>query len=104
MALTVVVGVIVGLGLSDARGSDIFAEAMGIVALVGTVVQWSPQIVTTFRAKTAGALSIPSLLIQAPGSGLFAYFQIFSTASHTALHTAARRTATLHAAAHRAGG
>lgn len=36
-------------------------------------LQFIPQIVTTFLLKRVGALSIPTMLIQTPGSFLFVY-------------------------------
>jgi len=56
-------------------------EAAGVCTLVLTVFIWTPQLVHTYRAKTAGALSIPMLAMQAPGSAMFAYFQAVS--NHT---------------------
>eukprot|EP01119_Soliformovum_irregulare_P020463 TRINITY_DN6628_c0_g1_i1.p1 TRINITY_DN6628_c0_g1~~TRINITY_DN6628_c0_g1_i1.p1 ORF type:complete len:303 (-),score=49.56 TRINITY_DN6628_c0_g1_i1:51-959(-) len=52
-----------------------FAFAMGIVSSLAVVLQWTPQIVKTFRAKAVGSLSILMLILQAPGSFLVVIFQ-----------------------------
>eukprot|EP01116_Phalansterium_solitarium_P009840 TRINITY_DN24172_c0_g1_i1.p2 TRINITY_DN24172_c0_g1~~TRINITY_DN24172_c0_g1_i1.p2 ORF type:complete len:278 (-),score=60.30 TRINITY_DN24172_c0_g1_i1:287-1120(-) len=54
-----------------------YAFAVGILSTVAVAVQWTPQIVTTFRAKAAGSLSIAMMLLQTPGSFLVVIFQAF---------------------------
>lgn len=44
-----------------------WAQAMGYGAMIFAALQYLPQLYTTFKAKTAGALSIPMMLIQTPG-------------------------------------
>lgn len=61
----------------DSTASIWYAKIMGGVCLIGNGLQWAPQLATTFQAKTAGAMSIGFLLLQAPGGAALAYFQIF---------------------------
>jgi len=50
-----------------------FANTLGIVSSVLATIQFIPQIYTTYHLKHVGALSIPMMLIQCPGSFLFAF-------------------------------
>jgi len=52
-----------------------FAKALGIISAIMILVQWAPQIFTTWRMQTAGSLSISMLLLQVPGSLLVIFFQ-----------------------------
>jgi len=52
-----------------------YAFTLGIIASLANIVQWTPQIIKTFRDKNVGSLSIIMLLLQAPGSFLVVYFQ-----------------------------
>jgi len=54
-----------------------YAEAVGIASGVCMVVQYTPQIYTTIKLKSAGSLSITMLLMQMPGSLLVIIFQGF---------------------------
>jgi len=54
-----------------------FAYIMGLVSAAMNVVQWTPQIMRTYKEKHAGAVSITMLLIQAPGSILMFIFFCF---------------------------
>jgi hypothetical protein len=38
-------------GEVHSAASEGFAQALGIVTVIGMVVQWSPQIWTTYKAK-----------------------------------------------------
>lgn len=45
-----------------------FACLMGWISTVVTIIQWTPQILTTYRAKSGGALSVLMIAINVPGS------------------------------------
>ena len=55
---------------------EFIATILGILAAICASLQFIPQILTTLSLKKVGSLSIPSMLIQCPGSFLFA-FSIF---------------------------
>lgn len=63
-----------------------FASWVGfLLGLLGTgaiIVQWAPQIWTTFRLRSAGSLSLAMLLIQLPGTLVVIYFQGFVNKAH----------------------
>ena len=48
-----------------------YAQFLGITSAFLTFFQYAPQITTTFRSGVVGALSIPMMLIQVPGSAMF---------------------------------
>eukprot|EP01118_Nematostelium_gracile_P005978 TRINITY_DN190_c0_g1_i1.p1 TRINITY_DN190_c0_g1~~TRINITY_DN190_c0_g1_i1.p1 ORF type:complete len:262 (-),score=33.33 TRINITY_DN190_c0_g1_i1:47-832(-) len=50
-------------------------KALGIAAAICMVVQWTPQIYTTFINKSQGNLSIIMLLLQMPGALMVMFFQ-----------------------------
>jgi len=58
--------------------TTVWAKTLGIIAALVTILQWSPQIYTTWIRKSSGTLSILMLFIQFPGSLLVLYFQAFS--------------------------
>ncbi|KAI9360400.1 hypothetical protein DFJ73DRAFT_656128 [Zopfochytrium polystomum] len=49
------------------------ATLFGFTGVVTSFIQFLPQIWTTFKLKTVGVLSIPTMAMQAPGSLLFVY-------------------------------
>jgi len=58
------------LGVLVARAPErlhAFAAAQGILSAVVAALQYAPQIVTTWRLKHIGSISIPWLVIQTPG-------------------------------------
>ncbi|KAJ3225948.1 hypothetical protein HK099_005881 [Clydaea vesicula] len=55
------------------QGAIAIASVFGISATFLAIVQFVPQIITTFLARRVGALSIPTMLIQCPGSFVFVY-------------------------------
>jgi hypothetical protein len=63
-----------GLNLS-AKTLATFGRAIGILSAIVVVVQWTPQIFTTFQLGSAGSLSVVMLLIQLPGCLLTVFFQ-----------------------------
>lgn len=50
-----------------------WASLLGLFSLCLTCLQFFPQIIKTWRARTVGALSIPMMLMQTPGGYIFAY-------------------------------
>ena len=73
---------VVILELTDGECGDVtygFALAYGITSTVCVVIQWTPQIITTFRFKGAGSLSILMLCLTAPGTGVLTIYMIFTT-------------------------
>jgi membrane associated rhomboid family serine protease len=57
-------------GTNTALGA--YATALGVAAAALTVLQYFPQLHTTWRRKAAGSLSIPMMLIQTPGAFVWA--------------------------------
>lgn len=49
----------------------VFAKLLGILAVIMSVIQFVPQIWRTLHLRRVGALSIPAMSIQAPGSFVF---------------------------------
>jgi len=52
-----------------------YAQALGTTSSIMMVLEWAPQIYTTWKMKSPGSLSVLMLLIQIPGSLLVIYFQ-----------------------------
>jgi uncharacterized protein with PQ loop repeat len=63
-----------GLNLS-VKTLATWGRAIGILSAVVVVVQWTPQIFTTFQLGSAGSLSVVMLIIQLPGCLLTVFFQ-----------------------------
>ncbi|KAI9733100.1 MAG: hypothetical protein M1834_003647 [Cirrosporium novae-zelandiae] len=62
-----------GIWISGRQGLlDSFAFVNGIFAAILSLLQYFPQIWTTFELKHVGSLSIPMMCIQIPGSLLWA--------------------------------
>jgi PQ loop repeat len=57
---------------SSPESSGRWADFLGIQATILASIQYFPQIWTTFRLKHVGSLSIPMMLIQTPGSFVWA--------------------------------
>lgn len=55
------------------HGRNAYADVSGVVSLILQVVQYLPQLWTTYRIREPGTLSIPSLIIQVPGTFYWAY-------------------------------
>lgn len=49
-----------------------WANFLGLLATTLAAIQYIPQIVTTWRLQETGSLSVPMMLIQTPGSFVFA--------------------------------
>jgi len=79
-ALVVMLVVIVSLSLIavfmdwDEESITYLAGVYGVIATVFSLIQFLPQIKKTYTNKSVGALSIPSMLIQCPGSFVIVLF------------------------------
>lgn len=72
--LVVSVYLLIFVGKADEHDlTKYWADALGIISLILASVQYLPQIWRTWQRKTVGALSIPMMLVQTPGSFLFVY-------------------------------
>ena len=50
-----------------------FADISGVISTVLAIIQYIPQIYTTFTVKHAGSLSIPMMCLQTPGGYVWSY-------------------------------
>ncbi|CAG8545983.1 4909_t:CDS:2 [Ambispora gerdemannii] len=57
----------------SSQAAEYWADFLGVASMLLASVQYLPQIWRTWRRKTVGALSIPMMLMQTPGSFLFVY-------------------------------
>lgn len=53
--------------------ATIWTALLAVIALVSSLIQFLPQILRTWKLKVVGALSIPAMMMQTPGSFLFCY-------------------------------
>lgn len=68
--VTVVAGTFVTFAFPSRLQS--FANAMGLIASGCGVIQYFPQIYTTWKLQRVGSLSVPMMCVQTPGGFLFA--------------------------------
>ncbi|RIA99194.1 PQ loop repeat-domain-containing protein [Glomus cerebriforme] len=61
------------IGGAENKTTRYWADLLGVISLILASVQYLPQIWKTWRRKSVGALSIQMMLLQTPGSFLFAY-------------------------------
>jgi len=80
--LLTVVGMII-YHKTDRAVTVAYAMTLGILAAIGVLFQWAPQIYTTYKLKSPGSLSITSLLLLFPGILLILYFQVSLGANWT---------------------
>lgn len=59
------------MGITDPRYTTNFAGGLGLLAMAIGTVQYIPQLITTFRLKHAGSLSIGMMCVQIPGACLW---------------------------------
>ncbi|KAF0520771.1 pq loop repeat protein [Gigaspora margarita] len=74
--LTVIISICLlkfGGSAEDYPPTKYWADALGVASMLFASVQYFPQIIRTWRRKSVGALSIPMMLMQTPGSFLFVY-------------------------------
>ncbi|CAG8760239.1 19850_t:CDS:2, partial [Racocetra persica] len=62
-----------GGAAEDYPATKYWADSLGVMSTIFASIQYFPQIIRTWRRKSVGALSIPMMLIQTPGSFLFVY-------------------------------
>jgi len=61
-----------------------YAAALGWISAACIIIQYSPQIYTTLKMKSAGSLSVLMLLLQMPGALIIIFFQgVLNGASYT---------------------
>ncbi|ORY93205.1 hypothetical protein BCR43DRAFT_552653 [Syncephalastrum racemosum] len=80
--ITVVLLIFVG-GPQENAWTNYWAGFLGVLSMVLASFQYIPQIYTTWRRKTVGALSIPMMLLQTPGKTLTSMEKIMLTKSYT---------------------
>lgn len=51
----------------------LFADVSGVISTVLAILQYIPQIYTTYNVKHAGSLSIPMMCLQTPGGYIWSY-------------------------------
>jgi len=61
------------IGGAEEKTTRYWADLLGVISLILASVQYLPQIWKTWKRKSVGALSIQMMLLQTPGSFLFAY-------------------------------
>lgn len=55
------------------EGLLFFADISGVISTLLAIIQYIPQIYTTFTVKHAGSLSIPMMCLQTPGGFIWSY-------------------------------
>ncbi|CAB5194127.1 unnamed protein product [Rhizophagus irregularis] len=60
-------------GAKEEKVTRYWADLLGVISLILASIQYLPQIWKTWKRKSVGALSIQMMLLQTPGSFLFAY-------------------------------
>lgn len=71
LILTLISTWVISTGSSSPMATAIWTTLLAFIALIASSVQFIPQILRTFQLKVVGALSIPAMLMQTPGSFLF---------------------------------
>ncbi len=51
----------------------IWTTFLGLCSTSLALIQYTPQLIHTYRTKLVGALSIPAMCIQSPGAALMVY-------------------------------
>ncbi|KAI8338533.1 hypothetical protein BC941DRAFT_351317 [Chlamydoabsidia padenii] len=60
-------------GPDNHRWTNLWAGFLGILSMILAGMQYLPQIWKTWKQKSVGALSIPMMMLQTPGTALFVY-------------------------------
>jgi len=71
--LIVSAGLVIFVGGAEKMATRYWADLLGLISLVLASIQYLPQIWATWKRKSVGALSIPMMMMQTPGSFLFVY-------------------------------
>ncbi|KAI8985378.1 hypothetical protein BDB01DRAFT_83121 [Pilobolus umbonatus] len=61
------------VGGPEETATNYWAGFLGLFSMILASLQYLPQIWKTYHSKTVGALSIPMMMLQTPGSALFVY-------------------------------
>jgi hypothetical protein len=69
----VITGSILFKTLADPLSTEYWADSLGLTSLTASLFQFVPQIISTWKAQKVGALSIPAMFLQAPGSFVVVY-------------------------------
>lgn len=64
------------------QNNKLLATVFGIAALCIGLVQYFPQLLTTYRLKHTGSLSVTTMLVQIPGGFIWAFSLMFRKDSH----------------------
>lgn len=73
----------ISVGLTAGRPTLlVLAQLNGLMSTVLTVVKYVPQILTTYRLKHPGTLSVGMMCIQTPGGFVFTATLFFTKGSH----------------------
>jgi len=79
IVLSIILAIVCGVLYYDVhlRGTILasIAQALGIISSILMIVQWAPQIYTTYKMRSPGNLSVLMLLLQMPGALLVMFFQ-----------------------------
>ncbi|KAI8329707.1 hypothetical protein BC941DRAFT_442181 [Chlamydoabsidia padenii] len=60
-------------GPDDHELTNLWAGFLGVFSMILAAMQYFPQIWKTWKRKSVGALSIPMMMLQTPGTALFVY-------------------------------
>ncbi|CAO3598241.1 unnamed protein product [Absidia cylindrospora] len=60
-------------GPDESQLTNLWAGFLGIISMLLAAMQYFPQIYKTWKRKSVGALSIPMMMLQTPGTALFVY-------------------------------
>ena len=64
------------------RSAQWIGFLLGMAGTACVIVQWAPQIWTTWKLQAVGSLSLLMLIIQLPGTLIVIYFQSFVNGAH----------------------
>ncbi|KAI8348836.1 hypothetical protein EDC96DRAFT_520482 [Choanephora cucurbitarum] len=64
---------LVFVGGPDHWQTNYWAAFLGILSMILASLQYIPQIYKTWQSKKVGAISIPMMMLQTPGTALFVY-------------------------------
>ncbi|KAI9309312.1 hypothetical protein BJ944DRAFT_258757 [Cunninghamella echinulata] len=60
-------------GPEQSHTTNLWAGFLGVFSMILAAMQYFPQIYKTWKRKSVGALSIPMMMLQTPGTALFVY-------------------------------
>ncbi len=68
--------------LSIDHNVEVYARLMGLLSMIGGIIQYIPQIYKTFKYKIIGSLSLGAMMMQVPGSYIWVGFLISQSSAH----------------------